>query len=161
MAKPILPLDRLVMPRTGSMASKVGPAVISTRLPARRLGWKKATSSSHSSAASSMRPSPTSPQAWSPAAGPRMMLPSARSCARFRCVAGCAHISRFMAGASSSGQLSIGRARHSRLSNSSARPCASLAMKSALAGATNTASAARVRLMCAMALGSRMSHWLV
>ena len=40
-------------------------------------------------------------------------------------------------------------------------PCASLAMKSALAGATSTASASRVRLMCAMALGSRASHWLV
>jgi hypothetical protein len=33
MAKPILPLDRLVMPRTGSMASKVGPAVTSTCCP--------------------------------------------------------------------------------------------------------------------------------
>ena len=30
MAKPILPLERLVMPRTGSMASKVGPALTST-----------------------------------------------------------------------------------------------------------------------------------
>ena len=34
-------------------------------------------------------------------------------------------------------------------------------MKSALAGATSTASASRVRLMCAMLLASRASHWLV
>jgi len=34
-------------------------------------------------------------------------------------------------------------------------------MKSALAGATSTASASRVRLMCGMWLGSRASHWLV
>jgi hypothetical protein len=33
-------------------------------------------------------------------------------------------------------------------------------MKSALAGATTTASASRDRLMCAMAFASRASHWL-
>ena len=70
-----------------------------------------------------------------------------------RWVAGCAHISRFIAGATSSGQRSIGRARQSSESRSSARPCSSLAMKSALAGATSTASASRVRLMCAMLFG--------
>jgi hypothetical protein len=95
------------------------------------------------------------------AAGAEHRAPSARTWATLRCVAGWAHISRFIAGASSSGQRSIGRARHSRLSSSSARPCASLAMKSALAGATTTASASRDRLMCAMLLGSRASHWLV
>ena len=75
-----------------------------------------------------------------------------------RCVAGCAHISRFIAGASSSGTRSIGRARHIRLSSSSARPCTSLAMKSALHGAITMASASRDRLMCGMLLGSRASH---
>ncbi len=45
-----------------------------------------------------------------------------------------------------------------RLSRSSARPCASWAIRSALAGAISTASAARVRLMCAMLFGSRASH---
>jgi hypothetical protein len=40
MAKPILPLDRLVMPRTGSMASKVGPAVINTLFAGQVLGLK-------------------------------------------------------------------------------------------------------------------------
>jgi hypothetical protein len=138
------------MPRTGSIGSKVGPAVTSTRLPASGFGRKKPISSSSNSSGSSMRPSPTSPQACSPLAGPRMCVPSARSCATLRCVAGCAHISRFIAGAISNGHDSSGRARHSRLSRSSARPCSSFAMKSALAGATSTASACRVRLMCAM-----------
>ena len=157
-AKPILPLDRLVMPRTGSMASKVGPAVISTRLPASRLGWKKAISSSRSSAGSSMRPSPTSPQAWSPLAGPSSKAPSASNCSALRRVAGWAHISRFIAGASSKGTRSIGRARQSRPSRSSARPCARRAMKSALAGATRIASAWRDRLMCTMLFGARESQ---
>ena len=138
MAKPILPLDRLVMPRTGSIASKVGPAVTSTLLPASRLGWKK-------------RDDVLQQLGRLPACGRRRSrrrpgrrcrrrgcaAPSARSCAMLRCVAGCAHISRFIAGASSSGTVSIGRARHIRLSSSSARPCSSLAMKSALPGATS------------------------
>ena len=157
-AKPILPLDRLVMPRTGSMASNVGPAVISTRLPARTFGWKNAMMSSSSSGGSSMRPSPVSPQAWKPEPTPRMCAPSAASCAMLRCVAGWAHISRFIAGASNSGTLSMGRARHIRLRSSSARPCSSLAMKSALHGATRIASASRERLMCGMLFGSRASH---
>ncbi|CFP60231.1 Uncharacterised protein [Bordetella pertussis] len=72
-----------------------------------------------------------------------------------RWVAGLAHISRFMAGATSKGQA---RARHSVESRSSARPCASLAMKSALAGAISTASAPRVRSMCAMLLSTRASQ---
>ena len=93
--------------------------------------------------------------------GPSTHAPSARTRATLRCVAGWAHISRFIAGASNSGTRSIGRARHSRLSRSSARPLATLAMKSADAGATTNASASRVRLMCAMLLASRASHWLV
>ncbi len=58
------------------------------------------------------------------------------------------------------GSVRSGRARHSRLSSSPARPCASWAMKSALAGATSIASASRERSMCAMLLGWRASHWL-
>ena len=54
---------RLVMPRTGSIGSNVGPAVISTRLPASAFGASSATIASAISAASSMRPMPTSPQA--------------------------------------------------------------------------------------------------
>ena len=40
-ANPVLPDDRLVMPRTGSIGSNVGPAVSTMRFPASRLGWKK------------------------------------------------------------------------------------------------------------------------
>ena len=91
-AKPILPDERLVMPRTGSMASKVGPAVSSSLRPASGLGWKKAISASRISAASSMRPAPVSPQACSPLAGPSRVTPSARRVATLRCVAGFCHI---------------------------------------------------------------------
>jgi hypothetical protein len=65
-----------------------------------------------------------------------------------------------MAGATSSGQRSRGRASAVRLTISSARPCASRAIMSALAGAISIASAARLVLMCCMALGAAASHWL-
>ena len=148
------------MPRTGSIASNVGPAVTSTRRPASSLGWKCAISRSRRSAGSSMRPSPTSPQAWSPAPGPKTTAPSALAWATLRCVAGWAHISRFMAGASSSAQRSIGRARQVSDRISPARPCTSCAMKSAEAGATRIASASRPSWMWAMLLSGRLSHWL-
>src|SRR5256885_8731233 len=51
--------------------------------------------------------------AWSPVPTPSTSAPSAATCARLRCVAGCAHISRFMAGASNRGTRSMGRARRS------------------------------------------------
>ncbi len=82
-------------------------------------------------------------------------MPSARSCATLRCVAALLHICRFIAGATSSGQS---RARHSVDSRSSAMPCASLAMKSAVAGATTIASASRESSMCPMALAAPESH---
>jgi hypothetical protein len=105
-----------------------------------------------------MRPSPVSPQACHPLPTPSTVAPSADTCIRLRWVAGCAHISRFMAGAISSGTRSIGRARHIRLNKSSERPCTSRATKSALHGASTMASASRLRLMCGMLLGSRASH---
>ena len=144
------------MTRTGSIGSAVGPAVINTRLPSKVLGWKNAISSATSCRGSSMRPSPVSPQAWDPDPGPRIITPSSISCSTLRCVGGADHISRFMAGATSRGQL---RARHSVDSRSLAWPWTSLAMKSAEAGATSTASAPRVRSICAMLLGMRASHW--
>ena len=161
MANPILPLDRLVMPRTGSSASKVGPAVTSTCRPCSTLGWKKAMTASRSSSGSSIRPSPVSPQACAPCPGPSSTAPSATTWATLRCVAGCDHISRFIAGATSNAQRSRGRARHSSANSSEARPCANCAMKSALAGATMSASAWRERSMWAMLAGARESHWSV
>ena len=148
-AKPILPELELVKPRTGSSASKVGPAVSTTRLPASNFGWNEAIKASKISVGSSMRPSPTSPQACAPLAGPSTPTPSARNCAMLRTVAGCSHIWRFMAGATRSGQS---RARHRVVNRSSPKPCTSLAMKSAVAGAMITASAPRVRSICAMPL---------
>ena len=158
MAKPILPLERLVRPRTGSMASNVGPAVTTTRRPANVCGVSAAMTSSSSSGACSMRPSPVSPQACAPKPTASTRAPSAAACRTLRCVAGCDHISRFMAGASSSGARSRGRARHSSESKSSARPAARRARKSALAGATRMASASRPSWMCAMPLAGRSSH---
>ena len=142
------------------MASKVGPAVTSTRLPARTFGWKAAISSVNSCSGSSMRPRPTSPHACSPAAGPNSLMPSSRSCCTLRCVAGFCHISTFMAGATSKGRWA-GRARHRVESRSSHTPCASLRRKSAEHGAIRMASAWRVKSICAMLLSMRASHWLV
>ena len=122
------------MPRTGSIGSKVGPAVTSTRLPASGLGSSSAAISvedlgrlehaAHADLAARL---------VARRGAERSRTPSARSALdvalRRRVVP---HLA-FIAGATSSGQS---RARHSVDSRSSARPCASLAMKSALAGAT-------------------------
>src|SRR5690606_795546 len=55
------------------------------------------------SSGSSMRPSPTSPQACPPAAGPSIRTPRLPSSAMLAWVAGCAHIRRFIAGATTNG----------------------------------------------------------
>ncbi len=143
------------MPRTVSIISNVGPAVTMTLRPASLRGARKFCTDSRISSGSSMRPMPTSPQAWSPGAGPITVMPSARSVATLRCVAGLSHISTFIAGATSSGQL---RARHAVERRSSAMPLASFARKSALAGATTIASAPRESSMCAMLLAKLASH---
>ena len=78
-------------------------------------------------------------------------MPSATSCATLRCVAAFHHICRFIAGATSNGHS---RARHSVDSRSSAAPCASLRMKSAVAGATTIASAPREIAMWPIALSA-------
>ena len=146
------------MPRTASIVSNVGPAVISTRAPRNDFGARKAMTASAISRASSMRPMPTSPHAWSPLAGPRIATPSRSRRSMLRRVAGLSHIWRFIAGATISGHS---RARHSVESRSSARPCASLAMKSAVAGATTIASLPRESSMCAMLSATRASQRLV
>ena len=70
-------------------------------------------------------------------------------------MAGLSHISTFIAGATSNGQL---RATQTGESRSSARPWASLAMKSAVAGATTIASMPRESSMCGMLFGTLASH---
>ena len=62
-----------------------------------------ATCSARSSG-SSMRPSPTSPQAWSPSPGPQIAHAARNAaCRHSACVAALAHIWRFMAGATATG----------------------------------------------------------
>jgi hypothetical protein len=82
-------------------------------------------------------------------------MPSALSWATLRCVAGFSHISTFIAGASTSGQR---RATHSAASRSSARPCTTRAMKSAVAGATTTKPRSRDSSMCPIESATRASH---
>ncbi len=149
------------MNRTGSMRSRVGPAVTSTLRPASTpasagvAAGAAARIASTRSAGSSIRPGPVSPQAWSPTPGPRIVTPRDRSNATFACVAGFDHIRRFIAGA-----MLIGTsvARHSVASRSSARPCASRAMKSAVAGATRIRSAQRASSMWPIAASAASSQ---
>ena len=73
---PIMPVERLVIKRTGSMDSLVGPAVTSTRLPAR--SFPKAISRtmySNSTSGSGIFPAPVSPQARYPVAGVITSIP--------------------------------------------------------------------------------------
>jgi hypothetical protein len=71
------------------------------------------------------------------------------------CVALFAHMTRFIAGAS---MIGASVARHKVQSRSSARPAASRAIKSALAGAINTIWAQRASSMCPMAASAALSH---
>ena len=88
------------MNRTGSMASRVPPAVTSTRRPRRspsRLARKPSMKALMSSGSGS-RPDPLIPQARWPAALGMMVIPSWRRVARFRTTAGFSSMLVFMAG---------------------------------------------------------------
>ena len=74
-----------------------------------------------------------SASAISPSLGPTSATPSAASCARLRCVALFAHICGFIAGAS---RIFASVASSTAVARSSAWPPASLAIRSAVAGAT-------------------------
>ena len=136
------------MKRTGSIGSCVGPEVTTTRRPASAPldSFSRVSVASTASIAatiasgSAMRPGPYSPQAIAPSSGPQNSTPSACSVATLRCVAGCSHIRRFIAGATSV-RLSV--ASSSVVARSSARPLAMRASRLAVAGATTTRSAAR------------------
>jgi hypothetical protein len=146
------------MPRTGSIASKVGPAVSSTPLAGQQLGLEVGDQFVEDFFRFEHPPEAAFAARLVAAAGPRMATPSPRSVATLRMVAGFSHICRFIAGATSSGQS---RASTRVVSRSSASPLASLARKSAEAGATRSRSASRERSMCAMLLATRGSHWSV
>ena len=95
------------------------------------------------SSGSAMRPSPASPlSAISPRVRADEGTPSSASVARLRRVAGCVHIFGFIAGAIST-YLSV--ASSTVEARSLARPSASLAIRSAVAGATTIKSASRDR----------------
>ena len=139
MAKPILPEERLLKKRTGSIISRVGPAVTSTRRPANSRGG----TSSFSTAAticsgSTMRPTSSSPQARCPRAGPAKRAPQRERRSTLRWLARQFHMAAFIAGASRMGQRMAMKAVESK---SSAMPLANLPSALAVAGATTNNSA--------------------
>ena len=107
------------------------------------------------SSGSAIRPKPYSPQAMSPSFGPTVRTPSASTCARLRRVAGWSHIRTFIDGATSTG-VSVASSRVE--ARSSARPCASFAIRSAVAGATTIRSATRDNWICPISASSVRSN---
>ena len=97
------------MKRTGSIGSRVPPAVTITRragevgggAAAPERGWPVAASTM--AAGSARRPAPTSPPARRPTSGSTTCTPRARSTRRLSCTAGCSHISVCIAGHTSTG----------------------------------------------------------
>ncbi len=136
----------------------MGPAVMHIRRPDSSETSKSDAASSMICRGSSMRPSPTSPQACGPESGPKISMPRARRAARLSCVAGLFHIAWFMAGATATGAL-VASTRV--LSRSPACPDATRARKSALAGATTTRSGQRASSIWPMpASASASSNWV-
>src|SRR5680860_239650 len=90
-------------------------------------------------------PRPVSAPVRRPEAGSITCTPRDRRVATLATVAGCSHISVCIAGASTTGQRAVSRVLVSR---SSASPCAALAIRSAVAGATTTRSACWPRRTC-------------
>jgi len=133
-AKPMRPEERLPTKRTASIGSRVPPAVISTRTPARSASPASVASTAASrSGGSGSRPAPHSPREPSaPVPGSSTSTPRARRSSTLAWVAGCSHMWLFMAGATSSGHRAARAAVVTRLS---ARPVASLASVFAEAGA--------------------------
>ena len=124
--------------RTGSTASRVGPAVTSTRSPAISCGASARRTASNSTAGAGSRPRPVSPQASRPLSGSSTVTPKRRSVSRLRCVMGLSYIPVFIAGATSLGQRA---ASSVVVSISSAIPAAIFAITFAVAGATMNTSA--------------------
>ena len=150
-AAPIFPEERLPRYRTASTGSRVPAAVTRTRFPASAPPPPSARpTASTISAGSAIRPGPLpSPAARGPSAGPtRSYFRASFSRARLLRVMGCANMRSFMAGATTTGAPV---ATITVVSRSLARPLAARAMKSAVAGATQTQSAPRPSEMCSAA----------
>src|SRR5215472_17200845 len=124
------------MNRTGSIGSRVPPALTTTRRPARSHRVRPAATASarNRTAAPGSRPAPTWPLARRPASGSTTANPNRRSAPTFSATAGLAHIASFMAGATTTGQRAASTVAATR---SSACPRARRATRSAVAGATS------------------------
>jgi len=116
----------------------VPPAVTTTTSPASVGAASARSTSSAIWAGSLMRPSPSQPQASQPLSGPTKRTPRSRKMAAFACVAAWRHMFTFIEGATSTGARVASRIVET---SSSAMPCAILASRSAVAGATTTTSA--------------------
>src|SRR5580692_1683424 len=148
-AYPILPLDRLDRYRTGSIFSRVGPAVINTVSPTNSCDAPSASNVAATIASfSARRPGPVMPQARYPVPGSTILTPRFFRISRFACVAGLSHMLTFMAGATTTGAV-VARNRVPR--KSLAMPWANLARTSAVAGTTSSASIDCATAMCSTA----------
>ena len=135
------PLERLPMKRTGSIGSRVPPAVTRTRRPSQGrspAGQPPPRPRRAGAAGSGRRPRPCSPrEARRPSSGSITSTPRSRRVARLAWVAASAYMRSFIAGASRRGAA---QARKEVVSIESAMPAASLAIVLAEAGATRKAS---------------------
>ena len=145
---PIFPDEWLLMYRTASMASRVGPAVITTRMPKRSFSVSADSTASSRAAGSCIRPRPFVPQARNPSAQSSTSIffrpASVRSAS---CNASPLYILSFIAGAMITG---LRMAASVVVSASSAMPAAILHITSWVAGATIIASAQSGREMCSV-----------
>ena len=145
-AAPCRPLERFPIKRTGSIASRVPPAVTRTRLP--RKSFFTLTRFSNSPiivSVSGNLPWPTSSPVNLPTAGSKIVKPRVLSVFTFSCVAGSCHICGCIAGTIKTG---TSRAKTKLVSKSSARPAVIRAIKSAVAGAIISASALFASEIC-------------
>ena len=123
MAWPCRPEELLVMTRTGSIGSRVPPAVTTTRRPDKTPAPSRTIESASAAmrSGSGRRPLPLSPPAKGPSSGSRTITPRRRKVARFSWTLGCSHISVCMAGHSNTGAR---LANNVAVSRSSASPIA-------------------------------------
>ena len=134
------------MYRTGSIASRVPPAVIRIFLP-RKSARCRVISLTFSiiRAVSGKRPWPESLPVSRPVSGSITKYPRSRNVATLATVAGLLHICGCMAGTKSIGAFV---ARIELVKRSSARPAATRARRSAVAGAMTTTSARSPNSIC-------------
>ncbi len=155
-ARPIVPLERFPMYRTGSSASRVPPADTTTRRP---LSWPARPRTDRTAnrmlAREPRRPSPWAPDARYPRSGSTIVAPSCRSVSTFLRVAGWCHIWCSIAGAITSG-ASVASATAPIMF--STIPLARWAMAFAVAGATSTTSASRAIETCPVSPASHPSN---